>query len=426
MAQNLSSLAELELLITKFNSEVEKAKNNAGEDGRTKGDETDTTEGDAVAKAAAMVNDVRVFANLFDVAKTSGKEVQTQGEVFVQLVEDASDMVEEQANSFKLLGDVSEALAVIDALRRNGDIEKSQKVFTLDNYLALPGATGQAVIDETELAFSVTATAGEESLAADIALSTDETNKEYTLTVQGNIGNAAAEYKINEGSKEAETLNEAVTKSALSSDFDNATDGLEVVQGALNLDVVLSQKQSEEVTNPVSFAGKVSAELVPVITQKLDNFYFSEYDDQGSTSSTGYSIQDETVLVPSMLYLGGDFSAQAGDQIGANLTVNVANLEDYQPSGFTGIGKSIEDVASITFASNTEATISNRDGNQSRIITLLSEPKSSTVEYKYQYESDLDNQFIGTETVIQTLYNGWDYLLVDWGGIGASVRRLMN
>ncbi|WP_404393262.1 hypothetical protein [Pseudoalteromonas phenolica] len=399
LAKNLSRIADFELLVTKLNNDLAKKKADAGSDGRSKGTETDVTEGDAVAKAAAMVKDIRVFANLFDVADTSGKEVQTQGEEFVQLVEDAGTMVEEQAESFKLLADVSEALAVIDSLRRAGEI--TTNTVDLKNYLALPGATGTATLDEDGLTFNVQATAGNESLSAKAAVTSNEANTEYTLKVDGIIENDAAKFTLNEGTQVSVTLNKAVTADELKSDtFDLEAHGIEAVKGALNLELTLAQKKTDEVTNPVSFSGQLSAELVPVIVERLnyENVYYTSQD------HVTPPVSKKTIVVPKMIGLGGSFSSLEGDSVTASFTVNVANADGYQAAGFSYYGRKIENVASLKFESENKALLSSQSGQLLSTHTLLRDGKEGI----FSYEVVVDNV---TETVWSGEFNSKQYLL---------------
>jgi len=417
LSRNLSNIADFELLVTKLNNEVSKKKAESGDDGRSKGTETDTTEGDAVAKAAAMVNDVRVFANLFDVAKTSGKEVQTQGEEFVQLVEDAGTMVEQQADSFKLLGDVSEALSVIDTLRDAGKI--TEKTVQLDNYLALPGATGVVTLDEDGLTFNVQASAGEESLSAKAAVTSNEANTEYSLSLDGTIENAAAKFTLKEGTKVSVTLNEAVTREQLTSDtFDLDEHGIEAVKGELNLELTLAQKKTDEVTNPVSFSGKLSAELVPVITQELS--YYNNLNVDGIYAP---SFETDTMVLPKMLGLSGNFSSLEGNSIGASLTVNLANAENYQAAGFSYYGKQIEDVALLTIESDTKAVIKQNDGELVSTFNLLRSGEAGTLNFQVEV-GDV------TETVWADTFENVKYFLKqvtygEDGGFSKSFYRII-
>ncbi|TMN91702.1 hypothetical protein CWB72_06260 [Pseudoalteromonas phenolica] len=412
LAKNLSRIADFELLVTKLNNEVAKKKADAGDDGRSKGTETDTTEGDAVAKAAAMVNDVRVFANLFDVANTSGKEVQTQGEEFVQLVEDASVMVEEQADSFKLLSDVSEALAVIDSLRRAEQI--TEKTVQLDNYLATSGATGVVTLEEDGLTFNVQASAGAESLSANAAITTNDANTEYTLKIDGIIENDAAKFTLNEGTQVSVSLNKAVTVDELKSDtFDIEAHGIEAVKGALNLELTLAQKKTETVTNPVSFNGQLSAELVPVIVEEL-NFDNTHYAYQAHVTPT---VEKDTIAVPTMINLSGAFNSLEGDSVTANFTVNVANASGYQAAGFSYYGRLVDDVASLKFESDNVAQLSNQSEEVLSTHTLLRSGEKGI----FAYEVAAGNT---TETIWSGEFNGRQYLLKKEHVINGNIHEV--
>jgi hypothetical protein len=288
-------------------------------------------------------------------------------------------MVEQQADSFKLLGDVSEALSVIDALRDAGKI--TEKTVQLDNYLALPGATGVVTLDEDGLTFNVQASAGEESLSAKAAVTSNEANTEYSLSLDGTIENAAAKFTLNEGTKVSVTLNEAVTREQLTSDtFDLDEHGIEAVKGELNLELTLAQKKTDEVTNPVSFSGKLSAELVPVLVESIQGELYDEY--WNSVDSAIYRrIEQDTNILPKMLYLGGDFSSEQGNKVSANLTLNIENAEGFEASGFSYFGEKVTDVASFSYTSENSALITFKD-ESTREYRLVSNGENGTVIYE--------------------------------------------
>ncbi|WP_125781162.1 hypothetical protein [Pseudoalteromonas rubra] len=412
LANQLGKLSELEKLSTRLHNEMLSADTQAT--ARIKGQAQQQSGDDAVAKAAAMVQDIRVFANLFDVADTHGKAVRTQGDEFVALIDSATEMVRDQANSYKLLADVSEALALIDSARRAGQLPNNNQPIKLDDYLQLAGATGVAVIDETGLVFSVTASAGEEQLEATAKLSVTEDNQTYTLSVSGNVENNAAALTLQPNSQVQVVLDQPVTTEQLKEGTAPAFDGR---HGSLTLDVAIAQKATDTVKNPVSFRGMINAELTAKLIEGLEQTSYSD----GLASSYNFSIRPKTLFVPGMLSLSGAFSAAQGSQVGASLTVKLDNLNDFNPAGFEHFGRIIPQAGTLTIESNSKAKITSAAGD--------------TLDIDYQPVNDkgvatLTTQFLlddGTKTKhVRSLstYKGIDYLVYEreYDGTALSPR----
>ncbi|MCF2906969.1 hypothetical protein L1285_01250 [Pseudoalteromonas sp. DL2-H2.2] len=405
LANQLGKLSELEKLSTRLHNEMLSADTQSTD--RIKGQAQQQSGDDAVAKAAAMVQDIRVFANLFDVADTHGKEVRTQGDEFVALIDDATEMVRSQANSYKLLADVSEALALIDSARRAGQLPNNNQPIKLDDYLELAGATGVAVIDETGLVFSVTASAGEEQLEATAKLTVAEDNQTYTLSVSGKVENTAAALTLHPNSQVQVVLNQPVTTEQLKEGTAPAFDGR---QGSLTLDVTIAQKATDTVKNPVSFKGMLSAELTAKHIEKLE--HVSRF--EGSASWHEYSIRPDTIFVPGMLSLSGAFSAAQGSQFGASLTVKLDNLSEFNPAGFEHFGRLIPDAGTLTIESDSKAKITSKNG-ESLLIEFQPINQQGIATVITQYIDDENTTPIHTRKI--STYQGVDYVEVtsDYG-----------
>ncbi|ALU45691.1 hypothetical protein [Pseudoalteromonas rubra] len=405
LADKLDNLSELEKLSTSLHNEMLSADTQNTD--RVKGQAQQQSSDDAVAKAAAMVQDIRVFANLFDVADTHGKEVRTQGDEFVALIDDATDMVRDQANSYKLLADVSEALALIDSARRAGQLPNNNQPIKLDDYLELAGATGVAVIDETGLVFSVTASAGEEQLEANAKLTVAEDNQTYTLSVSGKVENNAAALMLLPNSQVQVVLNQPVTTEQLKEGTAPAFDGR---HGSLTLDVTIAQKATDTVQNPVSFKGMLSAELTAKHIEKLE--HVSRF--EGAAGWHEYSIRPDTIFVPGMLSLSGAFSAPLGSQFGASLTVKLDNLSEFNPAGFEHFGRLIPDAGTLTIESDSKAKITSKNG-ESLLIEFQPINQQGIATVITQYIDDENTTPIHTRKI--STYQGVDYVEVtsDYG-----------
>ncbi|KAF7780972.1 hypothetical protein PRUB_b0039 [Pseudoalteromonas rubra] len=413
LADKLDNLSELEKLSTRLHNEMLSAETQNTD--RIKGQAQQQSGDNAVAKAAAMVQDIRVFANLFDVADTHGKEVRTQGDEFVALIDDATDMVRDQANSYKLLADVSEALALIDSARRAGQLPNNNQPIKLDDYLELAGATGMAVIDETGLVFSVTASAGEEQLEANATITVAEDNQTYTLSVSGKVENNAAALTINQGSQIEVVLDQPVTVEQLKQGNAPAVDGR---HGSLALDVTIAQKATESITVPVSFQGMISAELTAKHIEKLTQTSLYE----GLSGRYNFSIRPDTIFVPGMLSLSGTFSAAQGNQIGASLTVKLDNLSEFNPAGFEHFGRLIPDAGTLSIESDSKAKITSRDG-ESLLIEFQPVNQQGIATVITQYVKDGEDTITHNRQI--SSYQGVDYveLTSDYGD-GFTTKRL--
>lgn len=382
----IEHLDELEQIATNIANEIQVKIAQAGDDGRIKGNVSDETQGDAIAKASAMVNDIRLFANLFDVTNSSGEQFESQGEQFVNLVEAAGDMVAEQADSFALLSDVIEA--VIDIHQQLENEEVTGTVFDLADYLSTAG-TGSVNIDEENLVFSVDAQAGDEKLSLDVAINALAENTQYQLLLSGMAENAAVELTIAEGSHATLTLDRAVTRAQIESGDVDA----EPTKGELNLSVVLAQKTTTTVTNPVSFTGTLTAELLPL------NVYSAEHSNSSwNQSALDYTLEQDMLVLPKMASLSGEFSSLEGELVKATATVNIKDLESYIPPELKGFGEMYEDIAQVTINdADSELTLSiNNDETFTQYVYTKTGESSGNWKVAASRTTEIEDYFQGT------------------------------
>ncbi|MDQ9093299.1 hypothetical protein RC083_17105 [Pseudoalteromonas haloplanktis] len=400
----IEHLDDLEQAATNLANEIQVKITQAGDDGRIKGKVSDETQGDAIAKASAMVNDIRLFANLFDVTNSSGADFESQGEQFVSLVEAAGDMVAEQADSFALLSDVIEAVTEIHQQLENGEVTGT--VFDLADYLTTAG-TGRVTIDEENLIFSVTAQSGEEKLSLDVAINALTENTQYQLLLSGMAENAAVEFTIAEGSHATLTLDSAVTRAQIESGDVNA----EPTKGELKLNVALAQKVTTTVTNPVSFTGALTAELLPL------QVYSAEYS-HGSwnQSAWDYTLEQDMLVLPKMASLSGEFSSLEGELVKATATVNIKDLESYIPPELKGFGEMYKGIAEITInEANTALNLSVNDDETVTAYTFVkTAPDAGNWKVSANRTTDIEGYFQGSFTREAFTYQGVQFYLYNY------------
>ncbi|QTH64675.1 hypothetical protein J1N51_04180 [Psychrosphaera ytuae] len=347
---------ELEQMETELENEAEYRVVLAGEDGRTNSEEEETTEGDAVELAKAMVDDVRVFKNLFDEDHASNAAITAQGDEFVALIEDAGDMIELEEDNFTLLAQVSDAMTEI-TMADNGTTTQ----FDLANYVTVEGVTGTILYDEENYLFSVQATTtSQQSLNIDAALSLAEDGESVTFSLEGTMESANAKFAIKEGSGIVVNLSESVTEEQLES---GDTD-VEITAGSLMLDVELNQKATSTVINPVTFNGKLSAELVMVDVPVLNwtHVDFDSWLDRQLGYFPLYERDVEQMPIPDKIMLSGTFSSLEGAELSATLTLDVKEPGAYEPVGLdTDTGALLEDAVRFVSVSDDGNVASYRD-----------------------------------------------------------------
>ncbi len=346
------------------------------ENGRTNSESEEVTTGEAVDKAKAMVGDVRVFANLFDKDHASNAGIRAQGEDLIALIEDANTMVELEGDNFTLLSTISELVTDL-SMRDLGN----QTTFNLAEELgAQSGVTGTLVMDEDNYTFVVDASkADSEALALNLVLALNEAGDQIQLSLMGIMETAGASFGIKDTSKVFLNLETAVTQEELESG-DADTD---IIGGGFELSIAIEQKASSTITNPISFEGKLAAELVMVDVPSLRSEYFDEpnYVDVQEF----YIPTTEQQAVPKSVVFSGAFASAEGESFTATLALDVNELDTFAPDGIkNGVGALLEEPGIYVSVSDDENTVT-WTGNDTYFLT----PRSKTRTYENLSDSDL-------------------------------------
>ncbi len=351
----LASLAQEEVNLANEQAYQEA---NVGDDGLAEVVVDVPTEGDAVAKAMAMVEDVRLFTHLFDETTTEGAGIKSQGDEYIALMDEAGLMIEAEAASFTLMAQLSEALAELSLQYDAGTLTPEMSAggvaiadyLTEDEITGIKGdATGTITFNENTtgggLLFIIDAVAGNETVKLNASAEFSEDMMSIKLTFDGSIESAGAKFTLSDGSFAQVNLDTAASRAA----FDNDTYEGEIISGELMLEVILEQKISDMVTNPITFIGMLHTKLLPVDENILDERW--EWNDSTEQDNLAYGRPEiETLILPEMLTLSGQFSSLEGDLISAALTVNINNLDGYEAPEFKYIGKEISDVMAINIS----------------------------------------------------------------------------
>ncbi len=363
------------------------------------------TEGDAVAKAKKMVEDIRLFSHLFDEETEQGAGIKGQGDEYVALLEAAGVMVETEADSFELLAQLSDTLADLSLAYDEGTLSEAVAAAGVNIATYIEGATGTIIFDETTVTggilFTVDATSGSEKVQLNVAAEFSEDNKSITLTFDGLLESAGAVFTLNEGSFAKVNLDTAASREA----FDDDTYEGEIVSGELELTLSLAQKATDNVPNPITFEGMIKTELLPVKERVLDERW--DWDEQNQQDITSYGRPEfETFVLPETLSLSGAFNSLEGDLIEATLTVNVNDLADYQAPDFKYIGKEVEGILNITFTDDavvwTEAD-------------SVNDEEQWTATYSFMLEGDAGNWTGRTFAIPEDPE-------MHWGGTGYDLK----
>lgn len=344
----LTAIANLSQIETNLINELIFIENNLDEDGFVKVITDVPTEGDAVAKAKAMVDDIRLFSHLFNDETTDGAGIKTQGDKYVALLEAAGTMVETEADSFELIAKLSDALSNISAAYDEGTITKAAAAAGISIAAYIDGATGIVTFEEETatggILFTVDATSGTEKAQLNVSAEFSEDKKSITLTIDGLVESAGAKFTLNEGSFAKVNFDTAASRAG----FDDDTYEGEIVSGELELTLSLTQKATESVPNPVTFEGMIKTKLLLVEERILNGNW--DWDGQQQQSTLHYGRPErEGLVLPEILTLSGAFNSLEGDAISATLTVNIDDLDTYEAPEFKYIGKEVEGLLNITF-----------------------------------------------------------------------------
>jgi len=417
----LNDLSQLE---TNLANEVIAEEALVGEDGRSKIGTSVPTDGGNIAKAAAMVEDVRLFANLFDVSGQANQDITTQGDTYLQLIDDASIMIEAEGDSFTLLAEISDVISSLILQIKNDTVAGT--TFPISDLLSADDAEGTVTIDQDGLNFAVDATAGGQTVKLAVSAVISSTNNNIVLNFDGLLESSGASLTLAEGSKAVVTFDVAPSRETIES---NTFDG-EIISGELDLTVSLAQTVTDTVTNPVTFTGKLTTKLMPLEVPMLtEDSYWSE---QANKSIYFYGKPTTDIkILPEMLSLSGEFSALSGDLIKASLTVNINDLDDYQPPAFEHIGKEIPNFVNYTL---TDELFEGTDIDGSKItftfseqgeqgewnVSLITDGKADSsndliAEYFYSRQFD-----VGLDMPGYVISYSWDYKLKD-DSYGAEV-----
>jgi len=342
-------LADLSLLETTFENDIVYAEATQGEDGRGSTEVEVVVEGDAIAKAKAMVSDVRLFTRLFEESSTGevvdGSAV-SDGEQYTDLINAAGDMIDAEAESFLLIAELSEVLSEIGMEVEDGS---TQTTFNVADYLSIAGAAGTIVLDEENLIFTINAQIGStETVLLDAALVLAEDGLSAQLDFSGSIDSAGATFTLADGSFAKLMLDTAATREALE---DDTYEG-DITSGELELMLTLMQKTTDTITNPVSFEGAITAKLLPVTRNTIE--HRNKWTNSGGDWERVQYFEKETEIdiLPEMLTLSGEFSSLAGNVIDATLTLNIQDIDSYQAPRVPFFGDEVTGIMDVVVSEN--------------------------------------------------------------------------
>jgi hypothetical protein len=343
-------LGELAQEETNLANEKAYQESNVGEDGLSEVVTEQPTEGDAVTKAKAMVEDVRLFTQLFEKPAVKGDGISGQGDEYLALMDTASAMIKTEANSFDLLAKVSDALAELSLQHDNGTLTAETSSAGIDISTLITGATGTVTFDENTstggVLFNVSATVGSDVVALNSTAEFSTDNKSIVINLEGSIESAGAKFTLNQGSLAQINLDSVASRDA----FDNDTFEGEIISGELTLDLTLEQKASAA-SNPITFTGMLNTKLLPFNERVLNEHV--EWDQHNQQDNYTYGRPEiETFALPEIVSLSGAFSSFEGDLLKATLTVNIDNLEGYEAPQFTYLGKEVSDLLNITVSTD--------------------------------------------------------------------------
>jgi hypothetical protein len=313
--QKVSLVDDLANLATGFGHELDVRKENAGDDGRVVVVPTQPTNGDAMAKAVAMVKDVRVFANLIEGKGRNGEDFYGKVNDFDKLSMAATEMVEQEADKFVLLAELAEIAAEINAGLKSGQLTGT--TFALAQYNQ--ALAGSVIYDPAKYHFKVVASSSTEKVNLELKITASEDMKTYSLSLQGELSSASARLEIAKDSMIELQLSQPY-------DLDTAEFGVEPqpVHGKLKLDAKLSQLASATVANPMTFHGNIEA--------ALNDWPVTDILQQGKPGlQDGYEFYGDTLLLPARLALTGALSNSQQDEVSVIFSATIA-----RPTSQTG------------------------------------------------------------------------------------------
>ena len=373
-------VADLTQIETNLVNEVVAEEALVGDDGRSQVGNDVPTDGGNIAKAGAMVEDVRLFANLFDVTGTANQAIGTQGDAYLALTDAAGIMIEGEAASFTLLAELSDVIANLGMQSEAGTLQGT--VFPIDTLITGTQTVGSITFDPENFEFKVDAKAGDQTVKLNIALVFADDKRSINLNFDGMLESTNAQLTLSEGSKATINVDADISKQALQ---DNTFNG-KITSGDLNLTVALGQKTTDTITNPVTFTGILSTTLKPVAVNKLNEqseFGWVQNND-GQWEERDHLVYgkpySEADFLPEMLNFSGEFSALAGDSVTAALTLKINDLDSYEAPKFQYIGKEIPNALSYSLSDDlTTFTLSESDNTKSKStvvhhFTALSAP----------------------------------------------------
>jgi|GEM_PF-940622 len=351
----VESTIDLAQLETELENELIFKLSTIGDDGFVKVITDVPTEGDAVAKAKAMVEDVRLFSHLFKKDSNEGKDIR-QGYKYTELMENANIMINAEADSFELLGNITNLVSALNISYKNGVLSKEVAKVGIDIADYLTGVTGTIIYQEETatggILFKVNAISGDDKVSLTTGAEFSADKKRITLNINGTVESAGAKFTLAEGSFAQVDLDTAASRDVI----ENDTYVGKVISAELKLDLTLEQKSTVAVTNPITFTGMLHTTLLPIDKNYIDEDW-GYNNDSGQYGRIYHRPAVETFALPDMLSLSGEFNSLDGDSISAALTVNINNLEDYKAPDFKFIGKPVNDVLTIDISSDTMTVV---------------------------------------------------------------------
>lgn len=404
LAENTELLEDLNEQSVNLEHEILVKTENVGDDGRIEPVADSTTDGSVIDKGRALVDDIRVFANLFDLTKVSGQAVETKGYEFVELTRAASDMVSAEAESITLLGDLSMAVAEISMAH---ELDPTKTSYALEEYLpAESSATGVVTYNMATHSYSADVVDGTTTAKLSLSAAVEEGDKSIRVSIAGTVASAAATLTLAETSGVSIGFGQSISLDMLQDEeFE-----LEPVSGSLDIDVELAQKATDTVTNPITYAGAISAKLLTLITPTAFDY--------NSGESRRVHMSTEVILLPEMFSLSGSVSDSVSDGISIMLTVAAPELASHQAAGFDIDGVSLKDHVTISVS---------EDGNT--VTTVVKDAYTETLTYaagesagEWQFTSTRVPFADGEETTVYNEYFtitdgplGKEYLLASYG-----------